>query len=443
VEAKLAVPVVVGTRPEAIKLVPIILALRESRLYHPVVVSTGQHHDMVDEVFDLAGITTDVDLWSGGLRARLNERVATVMQRFEDFCVAMYGEHDGGEPPADDIRSGNYPACVLVHGDTTSAMAAALASFHLRIPVVHVEAGLRSGSSLSPFPEEMNRLVISCLASFHLAPTETNQQNLVRENVPATQIFVTGNTGIDALHWAVGLQIPFTDPDIERIVADGHRVVVVTAHRRESWGGGLRNVAEGVAAVARTHPDVQVIVPMHPNPRVREEVSPPLEPLPNVLLTEPLSYAEFARLLAHAHLVITDSGGIQEEAPSLNKPVLVTRETTERTEGCEAGTLKLVGTDPGVIAFEAATLLENEAVYAQMAHAENPYGDGRAAERIVAALEQLRHGGQAPEPFGPGYTRFAVLKAGGYGQALDPVHLPAETRGADHEPVPVETLWPT
>src|SRR3954451_7557225 len=198
---KVTTPIVVGTRPEAIKLVPIVLALRESRSFQPVIVSTGQHHRMVDEVFGLAGITTDVQLWSGGLRARLNERVATVMRRFEDFAVEMYGEHNGQVAPAREVLSGRYPATVLVHGDTSSAMAAALACFHLRIPVMHVEAGLRSGSSLSPLPEEMNREIVSCIACFHFAPTEANQEHLVREDIPANQVFVTGNTGIDALHW--------------------------------------------------------------------------------------------------------------------------------------------------------------------------------------------------------------------------------------------------
>jgi UDP-N-acetylglucosamine 2-epimerase (non-hydrolysing) len=440
---KVTVPIVVGTRPEAIKLVPIILALRDSRSFQPVVVSTGQHHRMVDEVFGLAGISTDVQLWSGGLRSRLNERVATVMRRFEDYCVEMYGEHDGQVAPATEILSGAYPACVLVHGDTSSAMSAALAAFHLRIPVMHVEAGLRSGSTLSPFPEEMNREIISCIACFHFAPTESNQEHLVREDIPANQVFVTGNTGIDALHWAVGLEVPFTDPKVEEAATCSDRLVVVTAHRRESWGGGLHNVAEGVAAIARTHPDVRVVVPLHPNPRVREEMTGPFGGLDNVLLTEPLGYAEFARLLSRATIVVTDSGGIQEEAPSLGKPVLVARETTERTEGVEAGTLKLVGTDPGRIALEGGLLLDDPAAYLRMAGAPNPYGDGRAAQRIVAALEQLRHGGEAPEPFGAGYTRHAVLAAAGYDDALEPANRPPAERGADEEPVPVETLWPT
>jgi UDP-N-acetylglucosamine 2-epimerase (non-hydrolysing) len=202
-------------------------------------------------------------------------------------------------------------------------------------------------------------------------------------------------------------------------------------------------VAEGVAAVARTHPDVRIVVPLHPNPRVREEVGGPLHDLDNVLLTEPLGYAEFAHLLSNAYLVITDSGGIQEEAPSLGKPVLVVRETTERNEGVEAGTLKLVGTDPGVIALEAGTLLDHPGAYERMATAENPYGDGRAAERIVAALEQLRHGGPQPEPFGAGYTRYAVLKAAGYEQALEPADVPSESRGLATEHAEHETLWPT
>jgi UDP-N-acetylglucosamine 2-epimerase (non-hydrolysing) len=448
---KVTVPIVVGTRPEAIKLVPIILALRESRSFHPIVVSTGQHHKMVDEVFGLAGITTDVQLWSGGLRARLNDRVATVMRRFEDFAVEMYGEHDGQVAPPSEVLSGRFPAAVLVHGDTSSAMAAALASFHLRIPVMHVEAGLRSGSNLSPFPEEMNREVISCIACFHFAPTEANQEHLVREDVPASQIFVTGNSGIDALHWAVGLEVPFSDPKVEEAATCSDRLVVVTAHRRESWGGGLHNVAEGVAAIARTHPDVRVVVPLHPNPRVREEMGGPLAGLDNVLLTEPLGYAEFARLLSRATLVVTDSGGIQEEAPSLGKPVLVARETTERTEGVVAGTLKLVGTDPGRIALEGGLLLDDARAYRRMATAPNPYGDGHAAQRIVAALEQLRHGGPPPEPFGAGYTRHAVLAAAGYEAGLgheglepgEPGEPAGEERGTDEEPVPVETLWPT
>ena len=410
---RLAVPIVVGTRPEAIKLVPIILELRESDIYQPIVISTGQHHRMVQEIFELAGITTDVTLWAG-TRRELNERVSSVMRRFEDFCVEWFGI-----PPenveTEQVLEGRWPAAMLVHGDTSSAMAAALAGFHLRIPVMHVEAGLRTGgNNLSPFPEELNRQVISCIACLHFAPTAHNQESLVREDISAGQIFVTGNTGIDALRWASELPVEFEDPALQRLVEGERRMVVVTAHRRENWGAGLEGIATGVARLAEANRDVDFVVPMHPNPRVRETLTGPLSSHANVLLTEPLGYARFARLLRRCDLVITDSGGIQEEAPSLDKPVLVTREETERGEGVEEGTLRLVGTDPERIFSEGQQLLTDNAAYKHMANAPNPYGDGFAARRIVAALEHLLIGGVAPAPFGPGYNRRAVLAAAGY-----------------------------
>ncbi len=411
---KLVVPIVVGTRPEAIKLVPIIVALRKSECYEPIVVSTGQHSRLVEYIFELADIRPDVTLWAGSRRAALNERVASVMQRFEDFCVERFDVDPDGVPTPADVLAGRHPAAVLVHGDTSSAMAASLSSFHLRIPVMHVEAGLRTGgNNLMPFPEELNRQVISTIAAMHFAPTSTNMQNLVRENIPVGQIFVTGNTGIDALHWASKMDVRFANPELQALAEGDRRLVVVTAHRRENWGDGLRGIAEGVSRVAAAHPDVTCVLPVHPNPRVREVLTEGLSGHGNVLLTEPLGYATFARLLGRAHIVITDSGGIQEEAPSLGKPVLVTRETTERTEGLEAGTLRLVGTDPDLIASEASRLLSDDAAYAEMASAVNPYGDGHAAERIVAALEHILLGGEAPTQFGPGYNRVAVSLAAG------------------------------
>jgi UDP-N-acetylglucosamine 2-epimerase (non-hydrolysing) len=414
--------VVVGTRPEAIKLVPLILALERSELYDPVVLSTGQHEQMVDEIFALAGITVDARLWVGGARSRLNERVSSLMRRFEDFIIGCYTDLHGEKPTRELVASGAYPVTVVVHGDTSSAFAAALAAFHLRIPVVHVEAGLRTGGlNLSPFPEELNRQLITCIAAMHFAPTDKNEENLVRENVAASQIFVTGNTGIDALHWAAGLDVPIGDPLVAQVVEDDGRVVVVTAHRRENWNGGLAGIAEGVALVASSHPDVRFVLPMHPNPAVREQLRPSLEPLANVLLVEPLRYTAMAKLLARCDLVITDSGGLQEEAPSLDKPVVVARESTERSEGVEAGTLRLVGTDPARIAFETERLLDDPAVYAAMANAENPYGDGHAAERIVAAFQHLHGRGQPPVPFGAGYSRAAVLEAAGYDAWLEPL----------------------
>jgi UDP-N-acetylglucosamine 2-epimerase (non-hydrolysing) len=412
---RLPILIVVGTRPEAIKLVPLILAFQRSALFRPVVMSTGQHHDMVGEVFGLAGITPDVDLWVGGSRSRLNERVSAVMRRFEDYVVAAYPDQHGERVTRDVAMAGEFPIGTLVHGDTSSAFAAALASFHLRIPVGHVEAGLRTGGlNLTPFPEELNRQLISCIAAAHYAPTGKNEENLVRENVPADQVFVTGNTGIDALHWAAGLDVPITDPAVAAAVDSGDRIVLVTAHRRENWGGGLQRIATGVARVARSHPDVRFVVPLHPNPLVRAEVTPVLEGLANVALTDPLRYTSIARVLAACTLVITDSGGLQEEAPSLGKPVLVARESTERTEGVEAGTLRLVGADADQIEHHATHLLDDDAEYQRMATAVNPYGDGHAAERIVAAHEHVLTGTNPPTAFGPGYTRMAVLQAFGY-----------------------------
>lgn len=441
----MSIAVVVGTRPEAIKLVPIILALRESVSFEPLVVSTGQHHEMVDEIFALAGIEVDVQLWVGDNRARLNERVATVMRRFEDFVTSRFDDPGGTIPSGEDVLAGRYPALVLVHGDTSSAFAAALASFHLRIPVAHVEAGLRSGSNLSPFPEELNRELISCIACFHLAPTPTNLQNLVHEEIDVGQIFVTGNTAIDALHWAVAQEVPFADEALTALYEGEGRIVVVTAHRRENWNGGLGRIAQGIAAAARSHPDVAFVVPLHPNPLVRSELGEPLRELENVALTDPIPYASFSRLLARCDLVVTDSGGIQEEAPSLDKPVLVARESTERVEGIAAGTLKLVGTDATLIETEITRLLGDPDAYAEMARRDNPYGDGRAAQRIVGALEHLHFGTDPPEPFGTGYNRLAILRAAGYRGAAHPHVPPGVPRPAvegEGEPTSPH-LWPS
>ena len=440
---KLVVPIVVGTRPEAIKLVPIIVAMRESVDYEPIVISTGQHNRMVEYIFELADIRPDVTLWAGSRRSNLNERVASVMQRFEDFCVERFQIDPDVNATREDVVEGRHPACVLVHGDTSSAMAAALSAFHMRIPVMHVEAGLRTGgSNLTPFPEELNRQVISTIAAMHFAPTSANLENLVRENIPVEQVFVTGNTGIDALRWSSGIDVRFANPDLQALHDSDRRIVVVTAHRRENWGDGLRGIAEGIARLADHHADVSFVLPVHPNPRVREVLTERLVGLENVLLTEPLGYATFARLLGRAHIVITDSGGIQEEAPSLDRPVLVTRETTERTEGLAAGTLRLVGTNSGVIFDEATRLLESDAAYREMAEAENPYGDGHAAERIVGALEHLLTGTDPPTQFGTGYSRAAVALAAGLrsgrGVAEEQLRTAIDEAGISEEPAALE-----
>jgi UDP-N-acetylglucosamine 2-epimerase (non-hydrolysing) len=380
---------------------------------------------MVREVFKLAGIWADVTLWIGDTRARLNERVASTMMRFEDFFHQWFHEVAPGDATPEDVRQGRFPAAVLVHGDTSSAFGAALASFHLGIPVVHVEAGLRAGTgNMTPFPEELNRRLIARIACLHLAPTATNQENLVRENVPIKQIYVTGNSAIDALHWASALDVPFVTPAVQEMFDSERRLVLVTAHRRESWGDGLKGIGEAVARLAAHHPDVGFVLPLHPNPRVRSTFRPLLESLENVLLCEPVSYGEFARLLARCTIAITDSGGIQEEAPALGKPVLVTREVTERVEGVDAGTLALVGTDPDRIFDVANRLLTDPIAYRSMAEASNPYGDGRASERIVAALDYLHSGGLAPAPFGSSLDRRAVLAAAGAVES-DIVDLPA------------------
>lgn len=443
--APVKILVVVGTRPEAIKLVPMILALKASTHFIPQIVSTGQHQDMVKEVFELAGIKIDFNLWVGGSRNELNDRVREVMGRLDDFVRVEYGAD--GTVKQEEVVAGEYPMAILVHGDTTSAFAAALAAFHLRIPVIHVEAGLRTGSNLTPFPEELNRELITCIAAFNLAPTSHNLENLVRENVPVSQIFITGNTGIDALQWASALDVEFSDPIVGEICATDRRVVTVTAHRRENWGKGLDGIATGIRMLAVEHPDVYFVIPQHPNPEVRKQWEN-LKDVPNVCLTDAASYPEFARLMTRSYVIITDSGGIQEEAPSLGKPVLVCRESTEREEGIEAGTLKLVGTDPARIQAEADLLLKDEQAYRAMSEADNPYGDGHASERIVAALTNLYIGGPMPEPFRSTYSRRAVIEASGYKlpaattDRLDPALVPeAERHHGEAVVDPVGNLW--
>lgn len=397
--------VVVGTRPEAIKLFPVILALRESPHLVPHVVVTGQHADLVKPVFDMAGIKPDRNLAVGGGNT-LNELVAKVITGMEGVVNGLRATD-----PASDIPR---TASCMVHGDTSSAFAGALAAVQCGLPVVHVEAGLRTGDTLSPFPEELNRQLIARMASFHLAPTAKNLENLVKERIPSGRVFVTGNTGIDALRIAATQRVSYTDARLEELDDTGNPVIVVTAHRRENWGGGLARIAQAVALIATSRPDVSFVFSLHPNPAVRDEVVPHIKNLPNVLRVEPLQYAEFARLLARATLAITDSGGIQEEAPSVGTPVLVTREETERFEGVQAGTLKLVGTDVDAIVSATLRLLADENSYARMHNSVNPYGDGWASQRIVGALERLAVGTPPPQPFGNGFSRREVLEAAGY-----------------------------
>ncbi|WP_074261514.1 non-hydrolyzing UDP-N-acetylglucosamine 2-epimerase [Agromyces cerinus] len=402
---------VVGTRPEAIKMLPVIRAFRESSRFSAFVVSTGQHAALVADVLALGGIEPDVTFETAAAGRSLNQLFADVLggmsRVFEQFGPTR--ETNYGAPPD------GFPIACFVHGDTSSAAAAALAAFHTRVPVVHVEAGLRTDDTLSPFPEELNRQLISRIAALHLAPTFRNEQNLILEGIDEGRIFVSGNTAIDALFFAASLDVPYGVAGLDDLEYDiTTRVVVVTAHRRENWGDPLERIAGAVATLAEAYPDVRFVVPLHPNPAVQEVLRRHLAPHANASLVASMGYAGFSRLLGRAAFVISDSGGIQEEAPALGKPVLVLRETTERQEGVEAGTVELVGSDPELIVSSASRLLDDPRAYARRSARSNPYGDGHAAERIRALTEHVVFGRRAPQQFGAGIDRIGVLRAAGY-----------------------------
>ncbi len=367
----------------------------------------------------------DLDVGRPGLT--LNALVSSVLEQLDGYCRERFGATGAGVATREQIRSDGFPAAALVHGDTSSALAAALAAFHLRIPVGHVEAGLRTWSTLTPFPEELNRQLIARIAAFHLAPTTLNEESLVHEGIRHEQVFVTGNTGIDALRFAAGLESPFDDPAVASAVEAGGPLVVVTAHRRENWNGGLARIAQAIGQLATARPSARFVVSLHPNPLVRSELGSPLADHENVVLTEPLAYAQFARLMSQASVIVTDSGGIQEEAPALGVPVLVARESTERDEGVDAGVLSLVGTDVARIVAEAGRILDDPQGHV-VEPGVNPYGDGQASDRIVAALEYLAGVAPPPQRFGPGFSRKAVLLAAGYPLGL--VTEPQEQRDA-------------
>ncbi|WP_420107781.1 non-hydrolyzing UDP-N-acetylglucosamine 2-epimerase [Kocuria marina] len=360
-----------GTRPEAIKMAPIVTALQNSDQFECVVTVTGQHREMLDQVNEIFGITPDHDLNIIQPRQTLNGVLTRTVEGL------------------DRIFEDTPPDAVVVQGDTTTSTAAAIAAFYRGIPVIHAEAGLRSFNLFSPFPEEANRKITSQITSLHLAPTTTSKENLLREAIAEEDIVVTGNTVIDALLHTVEQQLPFTDPQLEEIASSGKRVLLVTTHRRENQGEAMRGVGRALARIADAEPELTIVLPAHRNPVVREAVLPAIEGKPNVVVTEPLAYGEFTRMLSVAHVVLTDSGGVQEEAPSLGKPVLVMRENTERPEAVTAGTVKLIGTDEERIVTEVDRLLNDADAYQAMANAVNPYGDGKAAERSLAAIEQM------------------------------------------------------
>lgn len=370
-----------GTRPEAIKVAPIVKALQESDDFECVVVVTGQHREMLDQVNELFGITPEYDLDVIQPRQTLNSLLTKTINGL------------------DEIFEKEKPDAVVVQGDTTTSTAGAIAAFYRGIPVVHAEAGLRSHDLFSPFPEEANRKLTSQIASLHLAPTALSKHNLTRETFSGDDIVITGNSVIDALLTVVEKNVPFTDPKLEELVSSGKRIVLVTTHRRENQGEPMRGIGRALARLSKAEPDVEFILPLHRNPAVREALLPEIDGLSNITLTEPLAYGEFTRIINASSVVLTDSGGVQEEAPSLGKPVLVMRLNTERPEAVAAGTVRLIGTDEERI-FESVTeLLHDEAAYQEMANAVNPYGDGKASERTVAAIAQLLGVGTRMEEF--------------------------------------------
>lgn len=401
-------------------MIPVVWALENSGIFRPVIASTGQHGAMLDNLFEDTGVYRDMDL-------RVREHSRTLNQTFAHVMLGLDEVFETGQIPPQFHSTGHRDAtglaAALVHGDTTTAAAAAMSAFHRRIPVFHVEAGLRTSNVLSPFPEEGNRQVISRLAALHLAPTSTAKANLVRERVNPDRIVVTGNTSIDMLGWA--LAHPEQYPPELRILQEqpDRPVMLVTTHRRENWGAGIDGVARAVVALTQDYPDLLVVLPMHPNPAVRATLTARLAGNPQVLLTEPLDYVPFTHVMQRALVVLTDSGGVQEEAPSLGTPVLVARDTTERTEGIEAGTLELVGTDPARIRAAVHRLLDHPEELAARSHLANPYGDGHAAERIAQALACVFTDAPAPREFGEWTLRAAVLRR--LGQSYSPALTPA------------------
>jgi len=377
-----------GTRPEAIKMAPLVREFRKyPEKFKTTVCVTGQHRQMLDQVLDIFGIIPDYDLnimRSGQDLYDVTARVLTGMR---------------------DILTGNAPDMVLVHGDTTTSTAAALAAFYRQIPVGHIEAGLRTHNIYSPWPEEMNRQLTGRIASWHFSPTPLSRENLLRENIPGERILVTGNTVIDALYMVV--ERINTDHNLRKSLEKGllqagydtsrleggRRLVLITGHRRENFGTGFINICEAIKELTRRFPEVDFVYPMHLNPNVRQPIhkvfGDSLQGLGNMFFIEPLEYLSFVLLMERSCLVLTDSGGIQEEAPGLGKPVLVMRDTTERPEAVEAGTVRLVGTDYGRITSEVSALLNDSAVYESMSKAVNPYGDGQACPRIVGFIDKI------------------------------------------------------
>lgn len=376
--SKKKVLTVFGTRPEAIKMAPLVHALNDDVRFEAKVCVTAQHREMLDQVLELFEITPDYDLDLMKAGQTLNDVTARILLELK--------------PVLQEFK----PDVILVHGDTATTFAASLAAYYEQIAVGHVEAGLRTGNIYSPWPEEGNRKLTGALTKYHFAPTETSKANLLKENIAAENVSVTGNTVIDALLMVKGkidtdlalnatlaAQFPFLD---ESSPEQKKKLILVTGHRRESFGGGFERICDALATIAKQYPDTQILYPMHLNPNVREPVNRILRGIDNIHLIEPQQYLPFIYLMNRAHIIMTDSGGIQEEAPSLGKPVLVMRDTTERPEAVEAGTVKLVGTEIDTMTSALVELLDNDAAYKAMSFAHNPYGDGKACQKILDVL---------------------------------------------------------
>ncbi|WP_302420415.1 UDP-N-acetylglucosamine 2-epimerase (non-hydrolyzing) [Megasphaera sp.] len=373
---------VFGTRPEAIKMAPVVLELQKhADRIQTIVAVTAQHRQMLDQVLDLFQITPDYDL----------DIMSQGQTLYDITTKSLMGLKD--------VLAKEKPDLVLVHGDTTTTFAGALASYYQQVPVGHVEAGLRTGDIYSPFPEEMNRKLTGAIAAIHFAPTATAKANLLKENVNPSHIYVTGNTVIDALMTTVAGDYDFGD-DLKDVDFQNHRVILLTTHRRENLGEPMRHIYKALRRIIEEIPDTEIVFPVHRNPLVRKVVEAELAGVDRIHLIDPMEYEPFANLMSLSSLVLTDSGGIQEEAPSLGKPVLVLRNTTERPEAVEAGTVRLIGTDKDVVYAETKRLLTDQAAYDAMSNAVNPYGDGKASQRIVQAILHAFAGEEAvPDDF--------------------------------------------
>lgn len=360
------IALVFGTRPEAIKMAPVAYTLKNSKCFDTQIILTAQHRELLDQVMELFNLFSNYDL-----------NIMEEGQSLADITIRVL-------TGLDNIWKKDKPNIVLVHGDTTTTFSASLSAFYNKIPIAHVEAGLRTYNKYQPYPEEINRHLTGVLADLHFAPTRTAKENLLKENIPEKNIFITGNTVIDALLYTYNNLGDFKPKEINLL--DG-RMILVTAHRRENWGKPLRDVALALKEILERFSDVYIVFPMHPNPIVRKEFLPILGNNKRAILTSPVDYRTMVYLIANSYVILSDSGGIQEEAPSLGKPVLVLREVTERPEAVRAGTVKLVGTDRERIVKELSEILENEESYMKMSSAINPYGDGKASLRILEILK--------------------------------------------------------